>query len=90
MVKILSVTQNLTNRVGQEVRLCYSYRSCVIGIIGHCQYVALLVNGANLRRKDLIITAHIELSVLMNAPYHARQSCTLSLQCIEVRYQHVD
>ena len=71
MVKILSVTQNLTNRVGQEVRLCYnrlsySYRSCVIGIIGHCQYVALLVNGANLRRKDLIMTAYIALLVVVD------------------------
>ena len=71
MVKILSVTQNLTNRVGQEVRLCYkslsySYRSCVIGIIGHCQYVALLVNGANLRRKDFVITAYIKLLVVVD------------------------
>ena len=69
MVKILSVTQNLANRVCQEVRLCYrrlsiSYRSCVIGIIGHCQYVALLVDGANLRNKDLIVTAYIELLVV--------------------------
>ena len=71
MVKILSVTQNLTNRVGQEVRLCYkrssfSYRSCVIGIIGHCQYVALLVNGANLRRKDFIITAYIKVLIVVD------------------------
>ena len=71
MVKVLSVTQHLTNRVGQEVRLCYkslsySYRSCVIGIIGYCQYVALLVNGANLRRKDLIMTAYIALLVVVD------------------------
>ena len=71
MVKILSVTQNLKNRVSLEVRLCYkrlsiSYRSCVIGIIGHCQYVALLVNGANLRRKDFVITAYIKLLVVVD------------------------
>ena len=71
MVKILSVTQNLTDRVSQEVRLCYkrssfSYRSCVIGIIGHCQYVALLVDGANLRDKDLIMTSYIALIVVVD------------------------
>ena len=44
--------------------MSYSYRSCVIGIIGHCQYVALLVNGANLRRKVLIMTAYIVLLVV--------------------------